>query len=49
MQETEETRVPSLVGEDALEEGRVTHSSILALRSPLRAEATLHRVTKSWT
>ena len=31
MQETEET---SLVGEDALEEGRATHSSILAWRSP---------------
>ena len=30
MQETQETRVPSLAWEDALEEEMTTHSSILA-------------------
>jgi len=30
MQETQETQVQSLVHEDTLEEGRATHSSILA-------------------
>ena len=34
MQETEETQVRSLGGEDRLEEGMATHSSILALRIP---------------
>ena len=32
MQEMEETRLGSLVGEDSLEEGMATHSSILAWR-----------------
>ena len=32
MQETYETRVPSLSQEDPLEEGMATHSSILAWR-----------------
>ena len=34
MQETKETQVRSLGQEDPLEEGMVTHSSILAWRSP---------------
>ena len=34
MQEMEETRLGSLVGEDSLEEGMATHSSILAWRIP---------------
>ena len=34
VQETEETRVPSLGQEDPLEEGRAAHSSILAWRIP---------------
>ena len=47
-----ETRDRSLGGEDPLEEGIVTHSSILAWRIPMdrRAwQATVHRVAKSWT
>ena len=34
MQETLETRVPSLGGEDPLEKGMATHPSVLAWRSP---------------
>ena len=34
MQEMQETWVPSLGGEDSLEEGMATHSSILAWRIP---------------
>ena len=34
MQEPQETKVPSLVWEDALEEVVATHSSILAWRIP---------------
>ena len=34
MQETQETRVQSLGGEDPLEEGMANHSSILARRIP---------------
>ena len=34
MQETQEARVPSLSGEDPLEEGMATHSSIRAWRIP---------------
>ena len=64
MQEPQETRVPSLGGEDPLEKGMATHSSILASRIPWTEEsgrlpsigsdrrvwqATIHRVTKSWT
>ena len=35
MQETLEMRVQSLGGEDLLEEGMATHSSILAWRIPM--------------
>ena len=38
MQETEETWVRSLGGEDLLEEGVATHSSILAWRIPWTEE-----------
>ena len=38
MQETQETRVRSLRGEDPLEEGMTTHSSILAGRIPWMEE-----------
>ena len=34
MQETQETQVQSLGREDSLEEGRATHSSVLAWRIP---------------
>ena len=37
-QETQETRVPSLGGEDALEEEMATHSSILAWKIPWTEE-----------
>ena len=36
MQELQETQVQSLGGEDPLEEGMATHSSILAWRIPWR-------------
>ena len=46
------TRVRSLGWEDALEEGVVTHSSILAWRIPWTGEPgglqSFHGVTKSW-
>jgi len=35
--------------EDPLEEGTATHPSVLAWRIPWTEEATVHRVTKSWT
>ena len=38
MQEPQETRVPSLGGEDPLEKGTATHSSILAWRIPWTEE-----------
>ena len=38
MQEPQETWVPSLSGDDALEEGMATHSSILAWRIPWTEE-----------
>ena len=38
MQESQETQVRSLGQEDPLEEGRVTHSSILAWRIPWTEE-----------
>ena len=44
--------VRSLGGEDSLEEGMVTHSSILAWRILMDRGAwwaTVHEVTKSWT
>ena len=45
----QETWVQSLGGEDPLEEGMATHSSILALRIPMDRgawQATVHRVAK---
>ena len=38
MQETQETKVQSLEGEDSLEEGMATHSSFLAWRIPWTEE-----------
>ena len=38
VQETQETGVQSLGGEDPLEEGKATHSSILAWRIPWTGE-----------
>ena len=38
MQETQETRVQSLGQEDPLQEGKATHSSILAWRIPWMEE-----------
>ena len=51
-QETQETRVRSLGGEDPLEEGMATPSSIPAWRIPWTEEtggATVHGVTESRT
>ena len=50
MQETQETWVWSLGGEDSLEEEMATHSSILALRIPWRGAwwDIVHGVTKGW-
>ena len=48
----QETQVQSLGGEDPLEEGMVTHSSILSWRIPVdrRAKrATVHEVAESDT
>ena len=42
----QETWVRSLGQEDPLEEGKATHSSILAWRIPW---TTVHGVAKSWT
>ena len=39
MQETQKMRVQSLGREDPLEEGMVTHSSIIAWKNPLNKEA----------
>ena len=47
-----ETWVQSLDWEDTLEEGMVTHSSILAWGTPMdrgASRATVHGVAKSWT
>ena len=41
MQETEEVQVPSLGGEDPLQEGMATHSSILAWENPMDRGACL--------
>ena len=52
MQETLETQVPSLAGEDPLEEGMAIHSSVLAWRVPMdrgARKATVHSITKSRT
>jgi len=48
----QETRVPSLGGEDPLEEEMATHSSILAWKIPWTEEpagSTVHGVAKSRT
>ena len=48
----QETWVQSPGGEDTLEKGMPTHSSILAWRIPRAEEPcglTVHEVTKSWT
>ena len=47
-----ETWVPSLGWKDPLKKGMTTHSSILALRSPMARgvwQATVHGVAKNWT
>ena len=52
MQEMQQTQVQSLGWEDPLEEGMVTHSSILAWRIPTDRgawQATVHGVAKSQT
>ena len=52
LQEAQETRVPSLGGEDPLEEGMATHSSILAWRIPWTGEPgglQSMESQKSWT
>ena len=55
MQETQETRVPSLGQEDPLEKGVATHSSILAWEIPCIEEpgglqsTEVHAVAKSQT
>ena len=47
----QETRVPSLGGEEPLEEEMATRSSVLAWRIPDRGAwwATVRGVTKTWT
>ena len=50
MQEMLETWVRSLAGEDPLEEGMATHSSVLVWRIPMDRGAwwgTVHRITKN--
>ena len=51
MQETQETRVQSLGGEDPLEEGMATHSSILTWEIPWTEEPgkLVHGVTELYT
>ena len=52
MQESQETGVRSLGGEDPLEDGMATHSSILAWRIPVdrgACRATAYRVAQSQT
>ena len=52
LQEMQETRVPSLGGEDPLEKGMATHSSIPAWKIPWTektGELQSMGVTKSWT
>ena len=55
MQETQETRVPSLGLEDPLEKGVATHSNILDWEIPCIEEPgglqsiDFHGVAKSWT
>ena len=45
----QETWVRSLGGEDPLEKGMITHSSILAWEIPMHRGAAVYRVTKSQT
>ena len=48
----QETQVQSLGQEDPLKVGMATHPSILAWENPMdrgACQATVHRVTKSWT
>ena len=49
MQNMQEVLVLSLGWEDPLEEGMVTHSSVLAWRIPMDRGVTIHGVTKSQT
>jgi len=52
MPAVQETQVRSLGWEDTLEKEMATHSSILAWKNPVDGgtwQATVHRVTKSWT
>ena len=52
MQEMQETCIWSLGGEDPLEEGMATHSSILSWRIPMDRGAwwaKVHGIMKSWT
>ena len=51
MQETQEAWVQSLGGEDLLEEGTASHSSILAWRMPWTGVwwVTVHKVAESQT
>ena len=44
----QETQVPSLAGEDPLEEEMATHSSILAWRIPWIDRATVHGVAREF-
>ena len=47
-----ETKVQSLSGEDPLEKGMATHSSILGLENPMDRGAwwaTVRGIEKSWT
>ena len=49
MQETEETRLPSLGGEDLLEKEMATQSSLIAWKNPMGRGAwwaTVHEVAK---
>ena len=47
MQETEETRLQSLSEEDPLEEGKATHSSILAWEIPWREEGAWQAIAQA--
>ena len=52
MSAMQETLIQSLGWEDPLEKETATHSSILAYRIPMDRgtwQATVHRVSKSWT
>ena len=52
MQETQETRIQSLGGEDSLQEEMATHSTVLARENPMdrgAGWATVHGVAKNWT